>query len=355
MSLKTKKILAFLLPIQMLFYKFIGQFPEFVEQYYSNGIYLFIAKVLRFLLGWIPFSVGDIGYGLLIFFSLRWIYKNKSNFLIIPKQLIFNAFALLSILFFVFHLFWGINYYRTPLHKTIKLDNTYTNKQLIDVTKKLILRVNIIHHQINKNDSLKVIIPYTLNEIFKKTPNGFKKLSKTYPTLKYTQKSIKKSLFSLPLTYMGFGGYLNPFTNEAQINYLSPLYHSPLTSCHEEGHQIGYAAENETNFIGYLAAKHNDDLYFQYSANTFAVRYCLSEINRRDKALYNELARKLNYGVFENFKETSLFWDEYQNPLEPVFKYGFDLFLKSKQQDKGIKSYSYVVALIVNYEEGLKN
>lgn len=355
MSLKTKKILAFLLPIQMIFYKLIGQFPEFVEQYYSNGIYLFIAKSLRFLLGWIPFSVGDIGYGLLIFFSIRWIYRNKSNFLIIPKQLFYNAFAFLSILSFVFHLFWGVNYYRVPLHKTINLDNTYTTEQLVNVTKKLILNLNAIHREINQNDSLIVSVPYSLSEILKKTPNGFKKISEIYPTLNYTKTSIKKSLFSLPLTYMGFGGYLNPFTNEAQVNYLPPLYHSPLTSCHEEGHQIGYAAENETNFIGYLAAKHNNDIYFQYSASTFAVRYCLSEINRRDKILYKEVAKKLNYGVFENYKESGAFWIAYQNPLEPIFKYGFDLFLKSKQQDKGIKSYSYVVALIVNYEIGLKD
>ena len=355
MKLKTKKTLAFLLPVQIVCFKILGQFPELVEQYYSNGVYLFIAKGLRIIFGWAPFSIGDIIYALLIFICLRWLYKNRNNFFLIPKQLLFTVFAFLSILTFIFNLFWGINYYRTPLHETLNIKNTYTTEQLVAVTEKLILRVNETHHQINQNDSLKITIPYTHSEIFKKTPNGFNRLSKTYPTLNYKQTSIKKSLFSLPLTYMGFGGYLNPFTNEAQVNYLSPLYHAPLTSCHEEGHQIGYAAENETNFIGYLAAKHNDDIYFQYAANTFAVRYCLSEVNRRDKTLYKKMIQKLHYGVLENYEESSLFWDEYQNPLEPIFKYGFDLFLKSKQQDKGIKSYSYVVALLVNYEERLKN
>jgi len=41
----------------------------------------------------------------------------------------------------------------------------------------------------------------------------------------------------------------------------------------------------------------------------------------------------------------------YQNPLEPLFKKGFDTFLKANNQAKGIESYSYAVALFVNYFE----
>jgi hypothetical protein len=38
---------------------------------------------------------------------------------------------------------------------------------------------------------------------------------------------------------MGFGGYLNPFTNEAQVNYLGSNVF--LTANHEMAHQMGYA------------------------------------------------------------------------------------------------------------------
>ncbi|MDO1498958.1 DUF3810 family protein [Winogradskyella maritima] len=30
-------------------------------------------------------------------------------------------------------------------------------------------------------------------------------------------------MFSTGLTYMGYAGYLNPFTNEAQVNRLLPI------------------------------------------------------------------------------------------------------------------------------------
>ena len=49
---------------------------------------------------------------------------------------------------------------------------------------------------------------------------------------------------------MGYGGYINPFTNEAQVNAKVPQVRLPSISGHEVGHQIGYASESDTNFIG---------------------------------------------------------------------------------------------------------
>lgn len=39
---------------------------------------------------------------------------------------------------------------------------------------------------------------------------------------------------------MGYGGYLNPFTNEAQVNGITPKFRLPTVSGHEVGHQLGY-------------------------------------------------------------------------------------------------------------------
>jgi len=349
--IKNKKLLlAALFPLQIVLVKTLGQFPDFIDSYYSNGLYLYISKTLRYLLGWIPFSLGDLLYICLILFIIKWFFKNRRLFYKKPKQICITIFAFLSVLYFAFHLLWGMNYYRNPLHKTLALDTEYTTDQLVEVTENLITTANRIHLKISSNDSTKAVIPYSRNQLFNKTIDGYTKLQQQYPNLNYTPRSIKKSIWSLPLTYSGYSGYLNPFTNEAQVNYLIPKYHFPLVSCHEEAHQIGYAAENETNFIGYLACKENSDIYFNYAGATFAVRYCLNEIYRRNENKYEYLLQKLNLGVRKDFQESQDFWNSYQNPMEVVLKYGYDLFLKSNNQQKGIKSYSYVVALIVNYE-----
>ena len=41
-------------------------FPHYIEKYYSTGIYVPISKFLRITTGWIPFSIGDVFYFLLI-------------------------------------------------------------------------------------------------------------------------------------------------------------------------------------------------------------------------------------------------------------------------------------------------
>jgi len=342
--------LAVLFPLQVLLIKILAFFPDSIEKYYSNGLYPIISKTLRYILGWIPFSVGDIFYAILILFLIRWFYKNWKSFYKKPKQTFTTILAFLSVLYFTFHLLWGMNYYRNPLHKTLSLKTEYTTDQLVKTTEILIKNVNNIHLKIATNDSTKTVIPYSRTQLFDKTINGYLQLQKKYLDLNYQPRSIKKSIWSLPLTYSGYSGYLNPFTNEAQVNYLIPKYHFPLVSCHEEAHQIGYAAENETNFIGYLACKENPDVYFNYAGATFAVRYCLNEVYRRDENKYDYLLQKLNLGIRKDFQESQDFWNGYQNPMEVVFKYIYDLFLKSNNQQKGIKSYSYVVALIVNHE-----
>lgn len=348
--LKNKKLIIALSIIPQYFIvKFLANYPNFIETYYSNGLYPLTSKALRFVFGWIPFSVGDIFYTIAAIYIIRWFILNRKRIIRDTKSWLVDVFSALSIVYFAFHLFWGMNYYRLPVYKSLNLKNTYTTEELVKVTEFLIEKSNAIHSAISKNDSVKVIFPYKKRELLNKTTNGYTNLAVKYPNLKHTAQSTKLSIYSLPLTYMGFSGYLNPFTNEAQIDGLIPRYQYPTTACHEQAHQLGYAAENETNFIGCLAALHNDDIYFQYSGYIFALKHCINEIYRRDKTAHKSLVSKINKGILLNYKESYEFWTSYKNPLEPIFKIIYGNFLKANNQDKGIESYSYVVALLVNY------
>ena len=350
--LKNKKtIIALLLIPQYIIVKWLSNYPEFIETYYSNGIYPYISKLFRFSLGWIPFSFGDIVYAFAIIYIIRWLLKNRKRLRKDTKHWFIDVFSALSILYFAFHLFWGLNYYRLPLYKSLGLKSEYTTEQLVEVTKKLIVKSNEIHSRIVDNDTLPIEIPYSKHNIFKMVPTGYKGLEKEFPNMAYYPKSIKKSLFSLPLTYMGFSGYLNPLTNESQVDALIPNYIFPTTATHEVAHQLGYAAENEANFIGCLAAINHGDIYFKYAGYTFALRFCLNEIYRRDEDLFESITKTVNKGILKNYEEMRKFWDGYENPAEPLFKITYSSYLKANKQDKGMESYSYVVALLVNYFE----
>ena len=350
--LKDKKtFLALSLIPQYIIIKWFSNYPEFIERFYSNGFYQFISKIFRYTLGWIPFSFGDLVYALAIIYGIRWLYKNRTRVRKDTKKWVIDVFAALSIFYFSFHLLWGMNYYRLPLHENLNLEADYTTEQLISVTKKLIEKSNSIFTEIKNSDTTKIDLPYSKSEILELAPLGYENLKEIFPDLEYHPKSVKKSIFSYPLTYMGFSGYLNPFTNEAQVDGLIPIYLLPTTTSHEMAHQLGYAAENEANFIGCLATINHNNIYFNYSGYTFALRFCLNEIYRRDEELFNSLLETLNPGILDNYRESREFWETHDNPLELLFKEFYSNFLKANNQIKGMESYSYVVALLVNYFE----
>ncbi|RMA58608.1 DUF3810 domain-containing protein [Ulvibacter antarcticus] len=351
MRKNTKLILAILLPLQVILLHILKNFPQFVETYYSLGFFPFISKLSRYLFGWIPFSIGDVFYLLMTIIAIRWLYKNVRRLTKEPLHFFLDIVATLSIVYFVFNLLWGLNYYRVPLHKSLVLKTDYTNEQLIKTTERLIAKSNEMHRMLGFADSLKVEIPYTQKEIFDKSVNGYQNLEKEYPSLAYAPKSIKKSGWSLGLTYMGYSGYYNPFSGEAQVNNLIKTYKFPVVACHEQAHQLGYAAENEANFIATLATLNNEDPVIQYTGYIFALRYCINEIARRDMDAYNEIITTVNPGILASYKEMRDFWASYQNPFETFSKLFWDQFLKANNQSQGIMSYSYMVALVVNHFE----
>lgn len=237
--MKSKYILPLFLLIQIIFLKVLALFPAFVEYFYSNGLYVATSKVERLLFGFIPFSVGDVLYGALIIYLLVSIWKTRNTWRSQWKDNILKMLSGFSIFYFMFYVLWGINYYRVPLFEKMNIKREYSNEDLFDFTEKLIAKTNEVQFAITKNKNQKVSNPYSQDSIFEMTQNGYDNLAKEHNFFRYTIPSRKKSLFSLPLTYMGFGGYLNPFTNESQVNDKLPMYGFPNVICHEMAHQIG--------------------------------------------------------------------------------------------------------------------
>lgn len=349
--MKRNYLFPVLLLLQIILVKTIGSFPNFVEEWYSKGLYPKIAWFFRTSLGSLPFSVGDIIYIVLLVLIFRWIWKNKSGFF---KNWKVNGLSILKVItigYFFFHLLWGMNYYRVPLHEKLQIEKEYTEIALEELIEKLIVTTNELQFSITKNDTVAVKIPYSDDEIYELAIKGYQKLPNDLQDFNYEVRSIKTSLWSYPLSYMGFGGYLNPFTNEAQINSLKPKYTSPMTTCHEMAHQTGIGSESECNFIGFIAAAQNEDVYFQYSAYSFALRYAL---NRKEKLVEGSASpykQKINQGVLKNFDEHEKFWETYHTPINTVFEVFYDQFLKSNQQKDGMEGYGKFIGLLIGYEK----
>lgn len=349
---KTKRILTISLFIQIIIIQLLKSHSDLIENYYSKGIYPFISSLFRHVFGWIPFSAGDLFYLLISVFIIHSVFNffrkkpkdYSSSFLSIG--------AFLSVIYFLFYFLWGLNYFRQPVEISMQLTkNKYDQKALISLTDKLLSNLKKTHQTLVSNDTLKVKILRSDKELMEQTQNGYTLLEKTFPQFDYKPVSLKKSLFSLPLTYMGFSGYLNPFSGEAQVDHLVPKVSLPIISSHEVAHQLGIASESEANFIGFLAAIHNEDPVFQYSAYLMAYRYALYDLSRSDPSIAKEYMKRTPLGVRKNIKEINEFWQKYQNASEKYFKIFYDHYLKINKQKHGIKSYSKMIDLLIAYDK----
>lgn len=351
MIFTKKQLLALSIFPQIFLVKLLRFFPDVVESLFSNGVFRTSSKLLHWVFGWIPFSVGDVMYTFLGIFAIKWLYQNRQKLIWNPLGWLTDVAASIAVVYAAFHLLWAFNYYRIPLHENLNLNTDYSTEALIEVTNYLIQQTNFYHQQLAQNDTTQVVFTMSKSTLLDMVPEGFAVISETYPNLKYDIPSLKTSLYSVPLTYMGFSGYLNPFTNEAQVDYLLPKFRFPTTASHEVAHQLGYAAENEANFISYLVTTNHPNTYFKYSGYAFALGHCLNDLYLKNPDAYESVVSKLNKGVRKNFQEVRDFWESYKNPSEAIFKSSYNQFLKANSQSKGIASYSFVVALIVNYNQ----
>jgi len=349
-----RKIVWIVLIVLALGIKLFSLFPGAVEQVYSTGLYLFIARLQRILLGWIPFSVGDLFYaaiGLwllagLVSFIMRIVRRrvDKEYFFGVLRRIV--VFSLL--LYVLFYLLWGLNYSRRGIAAQLQLKvQPYQTVELKE------LLVGIVD-KLNSLDSVsgeRRHAPESKRALFAGSVQCYDLLAARDPRFAYPSPSVKPSLYSYLGNYLGFTGYYNPFSGEAQVNTAVPAFTRPYTTCHEIGHQLGYAKENEANFAGYLSARESRDPAFQYSVYFDLYLYAARELYVRDSSLVRPIKERLRPAVRKDFRELQQFFRKYENPFEPIIRRLYGRYLKANGQPQGIMTYNEVIAWILAYHK----
>ena len=349
--IKNLNLALWLSTIPLVFtINFAKENPSIIERFYSGLIYPWFFKIHQFFFQLFPFSYGDVFYLIFTIFIINQIIKKRQYWFIKPWSF-FNDFgASMILVLWIFYLSWGFNYHRESLSNQLGISTNYNKKDLVEVTKKLIVNVNQLHKELVKFDSI-AVSPTNSKSFFLKSTTVYHPTNRIF---KIKSSNVKQSMYSLPISYMGYAGYLNPFTLESQVNSKIPTLNLITTFLHETAHQMGYASEKEANFIAYYSAIKNDDPYVRYAGFSFALRYFLSELYIIDKTIASQLVEEINFGVLLNFKETTDFWKKYDNPFEIIFDKTYDIYLKANGELSGLKSYNEIVGLVINYHKSIE-
>ncbi len=323
-----------------------------VERFYSTGIYPQIGVALRYALTWLPFSLGDLLYGYVLIWlvwklvaALRKLAKGQLNG---DRVKLFFKRALIKLLliYIFFNLLWGINYNRKGIAHQIGLSmESYTVEDVKSLNTILVQKVNA---------SKLALLHYPLKEmknrdIFNRAHSAYAEVQHRYPFLYYQPSSIKVSMWGWLGNYLGFLGYYNPFSGEAQVNTSVPKFSQPYTTCHEIAHQLGYAKENEANFVGYLAAASSSDTAFHYSVYLDLFLYAERNLYKADTTAAKAFLSQLRPEVKSDIKEWQQFHNRHKNPAEPVIRWLYGKYLESNQQPSGVLSYDEVTGFMISY------
>lgn len=352
MKLRKSQVFTLLLGLIAVLVHVYANDSTRVENQYSTGIYPAFSRILRYIFGWLPFSFGDVLYG----FAILWlIWKlGKGIKIIFKKQITRSGFVsglgkclrILLVTYILFNLFWGINYNRKGIASQLQLQmGKYTPGDLKTINGLLLQKVNACKQALVNQQAT-----YPSKKLlFAKVENAYANAEKIYPFLKYQPVSLKPSVWSWVGNYMGFTGYYNPFTGEAQVNTLVPKFLQPFTTCHEVAHQLGYAKEMEANFVGYLAATASKDSLLHYSVYLDLFMYSNRNLFATDSVAANTYIKQLSPAVITDLKEWRAFSIRYRNPIEPVFRWVYGKYLQQNQQPQGVLSYDEVTGFIIAY------
>lgn len=334
----------------------IGISPVF-RHFYLFTYYPSFSSTWRLLTGWCPFSIGDIIYIL----ATAWLISGVVRFIINIVQCRKRKLAWLNTLvrfiliiviaYGIFITFWGINYRYDRLQRDFKISTQhYPAYMLIKLCDTLAVRANKQHLILAGNDSLPVRHYLTFRQIKKEVPISYARIAKIFPQLDYRHPSIKPSMFGYLMNYPGVTGYYNPFTGEAQVNTTPFPAGLPFTACHEVAHQLGFAAEEDANFIGYLVASTSPDPHFRYAANFEMFLYGINVLSWRRPHLADSLWETLiSPGVRKDYEAYFEFYERFKTSFRPVLNDMYDQYLKANAQSKGIRSYDEVISLLINY------
>ena len=324
--------------------------PLRVEELYSGLAYPPLSRFMRGVTGLLPVSLGDLFYGSLVLLFMWSVFGLFEKFSREGRKAFFDGRSWMKVLawpmgvYVVFNLAWGLNYDRLGIAHQLDLNVEESDTSgLGGLAEELLVQTN---RYSSASESLRST---TTPELMDRTLRAYGEVERIHPFLAYRPPSVKASLFGTVGNHLGYTGYYNPFTAEAQLNDAIPQVLKPFVLCHEVAHQLGYARESEANFVGFLAARASGDSLFLYSAFFDMFLYANGALYMRDSLQARRNLSMLDSSVRRDIAELRAFRRKYQGPVERMIDVVYDRYLRMNRQPQGRASYSQVVQWLLAY------
>ena len=323
-------------PVSFMFFIASARFPETVEYIYSQAIYQCIIRAQSLYNA--PFSLSEFAISLFVIFLLSRVIlsfvrliRKRITFRNFAKRAFKGTFLYFGAVYFLFVFLWGFNYNRKSVAQLTDLKEVEASPELIAACFTVIAE---------RSGELALLAA-------RDTDGTFRLTDAARDAVSFQAKACSRA-FSKAMSKAGIGGFYFPFTGEANYNSCLPESYLPFTSAHESAHRMGFARENDANFIAYIMCMESPLPDIRYSAELAAISYLLYALRMADENLYEEKLPLINELVKRDIENKRQFWRSNYGWFMDFSAKWNDIFLKANMQKDGTKSYGRFAEMLLS-------
>ena len=320
-------------------------FPDFWFSFYTDFSRKAIG-IIGTVTGWIPVCLWQILLILLILaIPVGLVYAIRK------KRVLGWLTALLELallLIFLFVGLWGLNHYAPTIGEQTGLEvRPYSKGELEEAARYYARQASYWSVRVERDENGALVLP-DHSELSDTAVAAYDRLAQENDRFSGAAGSVKPLLFSKAFSYMGTTGVYLCLTGEASVNTDTFPGTLPFTMCHELGHSLAVAAEEEANYCGYRACAASEDPLFRYSGYYTAFVYCSNALRRADRAAADKLWELCTEELRQDCARHVAHNKQYEdNAVQKVTEAVNDGYLKAFSQESGVKSYGLVVDYLI--------
>lgn len=337
----------------------LGNRPQWIEDYYSRGLFQFIRPAIDYTLGWFPFPWIYVCIALLLTYaglSTRRIWRTYPHWKTRLWHWAWFVTACLAGILVLFLWMWGFNYGRIPVERQLGLklqQPVYEDiKQALEVeTSDLIaLRARIpgasqnaleLHlTKVELENHLRLLLTRVLEQ-HGYPVSGRMRVFTLYP----------KGIF---LRFSSAGLYF-PLTGQGQIDAGLHTLQWPHTMAHEMAHGYGIAEEGACNFWGYVACRQSTDPAIAYMGRLSYWRSLAIYFKIKEPDAYAIFRAGLPPGMIADLEAINKNLLAYPDIAPKVRDHTYDAYLKSQGLQDGMANYDKDILMVEAWKKKNQN
>ena len=243
-----------------LMYIILPHFPVFTEYALSRGLFRIVGFPLSWLSSLFPFSLAELllvlSLPVLVTLLVLWIRRmvKCGQYLRVLERGCRGIAWFVSLVFLMYMVMHGANFSRIPAGELLDLPTgTYTAQDLYKVTCDLADKASQARESLPEDENGCVTLSVSRSRLLLMADDGYRQLREDYPFLKAATWRVKSVALSHWWSYTGIVGIYIPWLGEANVNTDVPDNNLGFSAAHEVAHTMGFAREDECNFLAWLA------------------------------------------------------------------------------------------------------